>query len=579
MLSQNEFLRNFTDKERLDFNDELFIRDEDEIVTELMKVILSAQRDNPIFTILVDSFTLTEDYETIQNTLAEWKNRSQANKKKKDTNEYEFVNLKDSDVKLLTVHYYIKVKEDVRMLDVHILVPKIVNKYYFRIGGNMWLAMLQIVDGSTYNNTLASNPKKQNITFKVTSTPVKMFRHNVVFTNIDGTQFQCTHYVTNVFTKTVNTFKYILAKFGLYGAMQVSGIDCIWLTDSPVKQDDIYCVKIKEKIFINVPKYIYDRDTVVQSFFFTIFDAIYQIKRPTMQKIMTNDFWLESLGSDFKSPTVKKGIEILASLEGIYDIATKKDLRLDEDIKKNIYSILLWMMREFSSLRLKDNLDVTLKRVRFGQHIASNYAMKLVNGIRIITDSKNKVTVDKIIKSIRTKPTFLLDAICKSNLVNYRNLVNDLDSLLAVKYTYKGISGMGNSNSQSIATIYRHAHPSDLGIKDVDSSPKSDPGISGVLVPTLVLYDSYFSEYKEPNYWEENFKQTMREYKELVNKKEVLQYKRKVGMHVDGDDLTLIEENLKAMERLIKPVIYEKNDRRYERFTPILELGARIYFE
>ena len=107
MLSQNEFLRNFTDKERVDFTDELFIRDEDEIVTELMKVILSAQRDTPIFTILVDSFTLTEAYETIQNTLAEWKNRSQANKKKKDTNEYEFVNLKDSDVKLLTVHYYI----------------------------------------------------------------------------------------------------------------------------------------------------------------------------------------------------------------------------------------------------------------------------------------------------------------------------------------------------------------------------------------------------------------------------------------------------------------------------------------
>ena len=56
-----------------------------------MKVILSAQRNTPIFTILVDSFTLTEDYETIQNTLAEWKKRSQANKKKKDTNEYEFV--------------------------------------------------------------------------------------------------------------------------------------------------------------------------------------------------------------------------------------------------------------------------------------------------------------------------------------------------------------------------------------------------------------------------------------------------------------------------------------------------------
>lgn len=577
MLSQAKFVREYTDQNRLQFNDQLFEKDGDEIIVELIKVIMSAQRDNEIFSILVDSFTITEDYDKINQILGFNKNRNQKNKKKKETNEYEYVNLKDTDAKLLTVRYLVKARNEARFVDVHILVPRIVNKYYFRIGGNMWFAMFQVVDGSTYNNSTASNPKHQSITFKSSSTPLRIFKNNTIFTDIHGNDFENTYYTVNVFTKTVLVFKYIFAKFGFWNAQQFIGIDCVKYIDHPVDDENMYCVKIRDGIYIYCPKYLYDNNLVVQSLFYSMFYSAYQIKRITMDRLMTNDFWLESLGMEYSSQTVKKGKDILYSLEGAYDITTKQSLNLGDEAR-NIYSIILWIVREFNNLRTKDNLDVTLKRIRYGEHIASLYSMKLVQSLRMITDKKGKIDIDSIVRSIRTKPTELLDKICKSPLVNYRNLANDMDSLLAMKYTYKGPSGMGNDNSKSIAVVYRHVHPSHLNILDVDSSPKSDPGTSGTLCPTLDLYNGYFSEYEEPVTWEDEYSKTLEEYNKMVHKKEVLIYKKKVGMKLDEDKLTVIEENLKIMEKMIKPLVYEYNDWRLDSFKDVIELGAKIYF-
>lgn len=578
-MNQGEFYRKYNEENRIPFNDELFERNEDDIISEIMKVIMSIQRNNETFTLLVDSFTITEDYDKINEILAEWKNRTQKRKKKKDVNEYEYVNLKSTHAILLTVHYFIKVKEESRMMDVHILVPKIVNKFYFLIGGNLWLPILQIVDGSTYNNALVANPKKQSISFKITSTPVRMFKDSHVFKDVNGEEFGCTYYTSNIMKKTLCMFKYILAKFGFVGTQVFTGIYDIYFSKQPDLAKDKYCIKLKENLYLCVPRFIFDRDNVTQSLFYTIYQSVSRFKKVDLERVMTNDFWLEVLGDEFKTPTAKKGLELLSSLEGIYDITTKSDLRLDEYTKRNIYSVLLWIVREFPRLRQKDNLDVTLKRIRFSQHIASLYSMKLIRGIKIITGSKNKITVDKIAKSIRTKPTFLLDCICKCNLVNYRNLVNDLDSLLAIKYSYKGISGIGNENNQSIPAIYRYVHPSHLGILDIDSSPKSDPGISGVLCPMVKLYDSYFSEYQETDFWEEEFQETMKEYREMKNRKELLHYKKRIGMRVDNDELTIIEENMKISENLISPLIYQRRDNRLDRFKNVTELGGKIYFE
>lgn len=576
-MNQAQFIRKFNDENKVPFNDKLFIRDEDEIIIELMKVILSAQR-NQIFTIMVDSFTITEDYDKINQILADYTNVTERNKKKKESNEYEYVNIKDTYAKLLTVKYFIKVKDKSQTLDVHILVPRIVDKYYFKIAGNMWLAMLQIVDGSTYNNSLTNNAKKHSITCK-TVMPVRIYKNSIMMKDINDEEFECIYYTSNIFKKTLPLFKYIFAKYGYVGTQQFTGIHEIFVSSKAITDQNIYCVMIKDDIYLNVPRYIFNNDHVTQSIFYTMHKAISETKKITIAKIMTNDFWLESLGQEFKTATSKKGLELLASLEGIYDISTKEDIKLDEYTKRNIYSILLWIAREFGKLRNKDNLDVTLKRVRYGQYIASLYSMKLITGLKRLSDIKNKVELKSIIKAIKTKPTYLLDEICKCNLVNYRNLVNDLDSLLAIKYSYKGVSGIGDKSNKSIPAIYRHVHPSQLGIMDTDSSPKSDPGISGVLCPMLQLHDSYFTDYEEPNYWEKEFRQTLDEYKAMTNRKEVLHFQKDAGIPVNEEELSLIEENLKISKNLIKPLIYTYQDSRLENYKPILEMGGRIFFE
>lgn len=578
-MNQREFINKFNNENRLPFNDRLFERDEDEIIIELMKVILSAQRDQ-VFQIHVNSFHVTEDYNEINRILAEYTNETEKNKKKKELNEYEYVNLKETYAKLLSVNYIIGAKGEKKQLTVHILVPRIVDKYYFKIAGNMWFAMLQIVDGSTYNNSLTNNPKKQNITCKVVM-PIRLFKNFQIYTDVnDEEEFECLFYTSNVFTRTLPMFKYILAKYGYIGTQKFTGIHSIYFTNAPTDNHNEYCVLANNDVYVNVPKYLFDNDHVTQSLFFTIVKSISECKKPTIARVMTNEFWLESLGYEFKAPTVKKGLELLASLESTYDITTKEMINLDDYSKRNIYSVLLWLAREFNKLRTKDNLDVSLKRIRYGQYIASLYSMKIINGLKRLSDIKNKVELQSIVRAIKTKPTFLLDAICKCNLINYRNLVNDSDAFLGMKYSYKGVSGIGDNNNKSIPVIYRHVHPSQLGILDTDSSPKSDPGISGVLCPTVKLYDNmYFSDYKEPNEWSEEYAKILEEYKELSNKKDVLIYQKNSGIPVFEDELSIIEKNLNSMKNKIDVLIYETKDPRLEKFKQITDLGGAIYFD
>jgi hypothetical protein len=217
----------------------------------------------------------------------------------------------------------------------------------------------------------------------------------------------------------------------------------------------------------------------------------------------------------FKNYSVDKGLFVLDSIDGIYDNITKRDLHLPMKDKENIFCILRWLIREFSNLRVKENVDVRTKRIRIAEYVAAVYANKLNKGIHRISDSGTRVTLKKVIQAVRTDPMLVIRQISTmSNLVSYRDLVNDLDSLTALKYTYKGISGLGEDGA-SIQPVYRYVDPSHIGILDLDASSNSDPGMSGMLCPMVKLYgeDNSFSNYQEPNTWRELYKPIMEELK------------------------------------------------------------------
>lgn len=578
-MNQSQMIFNYNRDNKIPFNADLFNRTDDDIIVELKKIIISCQRENQYFTIKVDNFRVVDDYAEINQILYDYYEETTKNKnsnRKKD-NMYGYINLNESDIKLLLVRYYIKVKDQSTYLNVIIMVPRLVDKYYFKIGGITYSALYQIVDGSTYNNSTSNNAKNPSITMKIVFMATRVYRQSLNIGLTNGETIKCSLYMSRIFNKSVSACKYILAKYGYYGALNFLGLYGINVTtyDPSVNNSDYndhYVFQKSEDVFISVPKVIYDNDYVTQSFIMTLCKSII----PTMpyEMIFSQDFWIRSLGADFNnynqekfldlitgadptiSDTIDKGNSILDSFESIYDISTRDSIRLPMEDKYDMYCIVRWIMREFNYLKQKDNLDISIKKIRYAHYIASLYAMKIVRGIYRIADLNKKVTIEDIVRAINTAPNYLLRTIVKCKLVNYKNMVNDMDSLVALKYTYKGISGLGESNSNSIPDIFRSVNVSHLGRVDLDASSNTDPGISGTICPFVPIDGGYFTDYQEPNFWETEFTNSVSMYTDSKKLIEPLIFMEKILGKDMTEEKAILEVKLNMMEQLIKPIIF-----------------------
>lgn len=561
-LNQNEFIRNFNDEHREEFNPAFFYRSDDDIIQELQKVVLSCQRDKH-FLIRVESFEVKSGYEEILEELR----IDEMNRSKDKDNKYNYISLKDSKIKLLIVNYYIRIydgkpdsPDNSKRLRVLIEVPRIVDKYYFQIFGNIYSSMFQIVDGSTYNNT-SSNSKTQSVILKTMFMAIRLYRYKKHIDTVNYGTIPCIFFLSRIFNKPVLIFNYLLAKYGIYKLTEAMKIIDFRISDkyNAELEKDRYVVK-KHNLYISLPIYIYERDQVAQSLLYTVCLGI--TKEANLNNVFTKEYWVKVLGGSFGNRTEKKGYSILDSLESVYDLSTQSSIRLPYEDKKDIYSILIWAIREFSALRQKDIFDISFKRLRFPEYIAALYAMKVSRGIFRIADSGN-LTIDQIVKAINIYPDYLLKQITRDKLVNYKNLVSDADALYALKFTYKGVSGIGEDNNNkgsSVPPAFRRVHPSHLGRVDLDTSSATDPGLSGMLCPLADIYDNSFSDYQEPNSWRERSDELLKEYRELMGYQEALKFRKELGFEVDNSRAALIDESMDIIRDLLSPVTVIENE-------------------
>jgi hypothetical protein len=554
--NQASFIRQYNDKYREPFNDELFRRSDDDIIEELKKVILSCERSK-YFTLKVSKFTVIDDYGTIIDMLRE-QEKVKTDSKDKSYNRYDYISLDDSDIRLLVVDYYIKVqfpKKDTngeKNLRVLIMVPRFVDKYYFKIFGKYYCPKYQIVDGSTYNN--AGTNKCQNVTFKSLFMATRIYKYTVDCNfERESEPVHAIYYNSSIFNKMVPVMKYILAKYGVIGTMRALGVSELYIQDFDPENPDWYTLK-RYGVYISMPKFIFLNDQVAQSLMYTIYLSITS-KEFTADMMWTTDFWLRSLGESYSNKTVEKGESVLESLESIYDIPTREALRLPDEYKQNIYHVLIWIIREFADLRKKNNLDVSTKRRRLAEYIAALYAVKLSSSMFNLSDDGVNIQVNQIEKRIYTFPDFLLKVITKDRIVNGRNNVNNMDAFGAIKWSFKGQSGLGESKDSAIPDAYKQIHVSYAGRLDLDSSSPNDPGMSGMMCPMAQTFDNYFSDYSEPNDWRESVREMMVEYKKLANKKQIFTLQRAIGLAPDQTKEEMVDETIRITEERILPFI------------------------
>ena len=574
-----KFMNYFNNTNRQPFNLEWFKRNDDDIINGMKQIILSYERDK-YFVIKVLEFEVIKDYHLIKQTLLEYYNSKTKNGKKVD-NDYENINLRDSDIMLLKVRYLIKLnipesnihidsktgKPEITEGEVEalIMLPRYVNKYYFRILGNYYIPIFQIVDGSTYNNATSNRVKVQSITLKTNFMPIKVYKEYSELTDINSNySIRCTLFTSYIFSKKTDVIKFILGRYGFYGALEFLELKGIYIHDDDTVLDAnvYYTFKDKNgKLMVSVVKSLFDKDLTTQSFVCTILRNSKRLE--SVDDIYDPRYWVKCLGADFQSATLEKGISVLDSLESIYDIKIKQTIRLPIEDKADSYRIIRWMIREFGNLQnAKDNLDISIKRPRMAdEYLPAIYAMKISRGLYRISDKGKNITFKDVVRVVDTAPNYVLNNISMANLINYVDLVNDNDAELALSFTYKGISGLGNQGTtrSAVPTVYRAIHPSQLGRLDLDSSSSSDPGLTGIICPMSKTYDGFFSEYEEPNTWRDNYKQSLNELNELYNITQAIDIKKKLGLSYDYVKDDIVRETISSYQKII-PILDDNGD-------------------
>lgn len=574
-MNQRQFINNYIEKTVPHYNTELFTRSDDKIIDCLENVILSCQREGHAI-IRVKKFTIIEDYEEVQKYLRDYQDyllaKASNRAKGPQDNRYQYIDLRDSDVKLLIVTYYIEAKGESDTLDVLIAVPRVVDKFYFRLNGAKYSAMYQIVDASTYN-TSSANSNRHFITLKCQFQPIRIFRNFTTLKTTKDEEVQCCTYDNNTFSKSIPVMLYMFAKFGYYGALKFMGCyGAVYLSDSDPENPNLYTFKAKKNstVFINCPKVLFERNQVVQHIVYVLLIASKTV--PDFRAMFTDLFWQMALGIAFNNQTDPrtKGLNILNSLEFVYDIQTKSEIHLPEEYKHDTYCILRWMLWEYNNLRVKNNVNILTKKINCSEYIAAIYAAKLSRSIYRLSDNGRDVDLSKIRKTIITNPMYLITEMGRDQLINFCGMVTDMDSFLATKFTYKGESGI-----KTISNKYKLIHPSNLGILDPDASSPSDPGTSGSIVPMVHLHDgNYFSDFREPITWEKDYENSYGKYLESAGLTQVLDVQGKINADKEYYNQQMIKE-AESIQRAYQAL---KNGEEVEYGGMPLEGSGRIQY-
>ena len=135
-------------------------------------------------------------------------------------------------------------------------------------------------------------------------------------------------------------------------------------------------------------------------------------------------------------------------------------------------------------------------------------------------------------------------------------MVSDMDSMQALKFTYKGVSGLGENSNEAIPNIYRSIHPSHIGRVDLDASSDGNPGITGTICPFAPSYDGFFDDYQEPNSWEQEFMAVMNDYNKITGVKKALIFEERLLGTDNSDKIEASSEIIAHMQQIIKPVLF-----------------------
>lgn len=422
----------------------------------------------------------------------------------KDKEITKMVSIRDTAQEMLRMEFIIDFDGDTRYIKKNLLIPSYVDPYHMYINSKEVLPQKQIVDMSTYN-------QKKSVKLKTTLTPIDIYREEVKngITSTSGETFRVKKYILNLFTKEINPLYYYLAKFAVHGTIRYFGFkDIIDITDSQFDTNINYYFETEKNLYIEVDKRFFDNNETVRMFTAMVKDIFDQ--KVKIEYVDNIEYWVTKLGAMFTTNTknqLNKGYNVLVSFDRILDDITKNNLRLDKRHLQSTFSLIRWLLLNFSDLRKKDNHNLETKRIRCNEVTAFYFIQKMAERVNVLLNRK-KLSIESIEKIFNFNPDELFKLMIsnKNTLLKYDADINCFELLNALRFSFLGSQGI--SGGKNIGMQFRDIYPSHLGRIDLNGvSHGKNTALTGFIVPRCKIYgNGYFAkESNDPDSFNDEF--------------------------------------------------------------------------
>lgn len=303
----------------------------------------------------------------------------------------------------------------------------------------------------------ASEISQNNITNE------KLTKQGIKATDVEGKEYHLPVYYVYVFHKEIPIILFYLSK-GLDEALCFLEVNNVvsFLDTLPENKDlDMIYFQLSSKCYMQINRELFNKYPYIQSIagaFLTVCT-----NRVTIEQLDDPKVWIKKIANP---NNYEKGRDILKFVNRLLDETTKKILKVHPYHRENIYTLLRWIMQNFTDLRLKDNLDLRNKRIRCNEYVAALLTKEFSKRLNSIISLRDKATIDNYRNLFRFPGDLLIQKMHTSGILRFDDSVNDMNFFSKFKFTSKGPHSLGGKNSNNIGMKYRNLHPSYLGYID-----------------------------------------------------------------------------------------------------------------
>lgn len=321
--------------------------------------------------------------------------------------------------------------EEVRNFKKPIVIPIEDKDGYFMIKGKKCYLIYQMVDKMLY-------PSFGAVTIK-SLMPICVKTTKDDFEDTDGNVYTIPTYHIQIFKSAINVLL-IYSNLCITKTLNFLEVDRfihiehkgddLPKTDKLIRFD---CGK-KSDIIVAVSREAFDKEIYVRSIVGNLIKLFADTKIP-YEKIDDWEEWMIIVGG---KNTIRRGIYQHIFFNRLLDDVTRKELKINDYDKQNIYYLLRWIIQNYHTLWSKDNLSMVNKRLRCHEYIGSFVTAEVSKRINRVVSLGDKAGIRDYMNCFRFPEDIFITRLYSSGVLRYAENNSDMDFESKFKYTAKG---------------------------------------------------------------------------------------------------------------------------------------------